>query len=743
MIIRHESELPAAIKYLESQLEVSYDIESTGLNVRRDQIIGLSSAGENFSFYVIHKAWVPNEAYADGGYLEERIPKQALLPLLTLLRSRRLITHNGSYDSRISYHYFGTILWDAIYADTMLMAHTLDENRFNYGMKELGAEIFGREVTAEKERMLESIKANGGSSKQFYKADPELIAEYGRADAELTYRLYKYFKPRLVQQGLWDFFAKQEVMPLYTNVTIPMELKGVPVDLQLLTSTKSELEADLQALEDQIQASLAPHLDLFNEWYLNKEFPVKLTGPFIQAYAELCAIDLPKTKTGAFSLTAANIESLPDCKFKRLMLKQARLTDSEIFQVRQKLLSESGTKYPFNILSKDHLKRLFFTKLGETPLSTTDKGNPQVNEEFLDKMAEKYPWARKLVIYNRLTKILGTYVDRFIEGSEDGVFFPNFNQHRTVSGRYSGDLQQLSRPLEEGQDDPRVVKYNNRIRRFFISGPGHTFADFDYDSQEVKVFAHISGEQSIKDIFANGDDFYSAVCIAAEGLTGYSANKKADNYLGKVNKAARQRAKAYALGLAFNMSPYKLKFELNCSEEEAIDIYNKYFTAYPKLKEWLESSKASALKNGYIKTEAGRVRRFPDLKRYYAQYGDVLFNGLELWKKYNETPATYKRMKEIAGICKNELNNAANVQVQGLGSSITNRAAIKTARALKAAGLKAWLCNVVHDQLTVLTPDEELEQACKILQHSMETAYEISVPLTAPPSWGKNFAESK
>lgn len=736
MIIRDETGLQAAIKLLESQLEIAYDTETTGLNVRQASVIGLSCAGEGFSFYVILQEYI-------NGQLVEVLPKSSVTPLLQLLSKRRLITHNGSYDSRITYHYFGIELWSAIYADSMLMAHCLDENKFNYGLKELGAEIFGADSVAERDAMKLSISENGGSKKEYYKADSNLLALYGRKDAELTYRLYKYFKPRLQQQNLWSFFQVDEVMPLYREVTIPLELGGVPVDMPLLLTAQSEIAADLEVIEAEIQTEVAPLLTEFNRWFLNKDYEVKISGPFLQKYAELQNAKLPRTKTGAYSFTASNIAKLEECRLKQILLKQARLTDSEILETQLAMHADTGAKYMLNILSKHHLKKIFFEKLGETPLSRTDKGNPQVDDDFLQAMGLKYPWAAKLQLYNRLTKIKGTYIDRFIEGSENGIFYPSFSQHRTVSGRYSGDLQQLSRPLEDGQDHPLAVKYTNLIRRFFISGDGYTFADFDYDSQEVKVFAHISGEQSIKDIFANGDDFYSAVCIAAEGLQGFSANKKAYNYLGKVNKPARQRAKAYALGLAFNMSPYKLKFELNCSEEEAKRIYDSYFAAYPKLKEWLESSKAFALQNGYIKTEAGRVRRFPSLKRYYAEHGDVLFNGLELWKRYNETPARYERMKEIAGICKNELNNAANVQVQGLASSITNRAAIKTARALKAAGLKARLCNVIHDQLTVLAPDAELEQACQILQNSMETAYKISVPLTAPPSWGKNFAESK
>ena len=748
MIIDNAADIQKVLNLLNQNLYWTYDDETTGLKVRHDKIIGFGSASNSGAFYIITHAW-------KNGQLIELISKEQVLPVVEALKKKRLITFNGSYDSRITYHYYNVNLIDSIYADVMLMAHTISENRMDYKLKNIAADVFGNSVKQAQQDMLDSIKANGGTDTEYYKADAYLMAAYGIQDNLLTLRLYNYFLPKLREQGLFDFFFKDEVMPLYRSVTIPVELYGVPIDLELMQQTLTEITADIRQVEAEIHDAIRPHLNPFLNWFIRTKYPFKMTGGFKTALAaRLAPANWPRTATGGYSFAEVDLTraikkgliSADEQLYK--YAKGVDLVPQELIRdIQLQLMKEDGLEHPFNLSSKTHLKKLFFVEhdgpLNEEPLSRTEKGAPQVDDSFLEVMAKKYDWASKLQVYNKLIKIKGTYIERFLDKQENGIFYPSLFQHRTTSGRYSGDLQQLSRPLEAGQEHELVVKYTNLIRRFFISGEGHTFADYDYDSQEVKVFAHVSGEQAIKDIFAKGEDFYSGVCIRAEKLVGYSADKKADNYLGKVNKAARQRAKAYALGLAFNMSPYKLKFELNCSESEAQEIYNAYFTAFPDLKKWLDNSKEKAMKDGFIRLESGRLRRLPELKRYVEQYGMVLFDGLELWKKYHDTPALYAKVKAISGICKNLLNNAANVQIQGLAASITNRAAIKAANSFKAAGLQSRICNVIHDQITVLAPNAELELTCKLLQDAMETAYPISVKLTAPPSTGINWAESK
>lgn len=744
--------------------KIAFDLETNSLNVRSGIITDIALYDGTNAYNIVHRKW-------NGTELEEVVSAQVCKLVLGKLAKCKLLTHNGSFDTRFVYHYFNVNLIESIWEDSMLKAHLCDENRFSYGLKELAKEIYGEEAANEKVEMLESIKANGGNAKQYFMADYNIRAKYAMQDVKLTYNLCEHFEKQLVADGLTEFFQK-ETMDLYRHVTIYAELRGIPVDVPYMQKTQTELAEIISKLEDNIYAQIDPLLGPFNKWYIEKNYPFELNQRFKQKLGELMAPELwPKTESGKFSFSAADIKKakelskteikkgltrplLQDSDFENYVSGKARIPATIINQVQKLLLEEDGIKHFFNLSSKDNLKRLFFgsstTKslLNEKPLSTTDKGSPQVDDEFLSAMATKYDWVKLLQRLNSLNKIKSTYVDRFLEEQENGIFYPSFFLHRTTSGRLSSDFQQLPRAISkkealENDIHETIVDYTNRIRVFFISGENRFFADFDYDSQEVKVFAHVSGDQKIKDIFARGDDFYSSVCIEAEGLTTYSANKKADNYLGDKNKAARQRAKAYALGLAFNMSPYKLKFELNCSEEEAKAIYNSYFKSYPDLKIWLDSSIQKACKEGFMKTEAGRIRRYPELKKYYHMYGPVLFNGLELWKEFHKNPERYAEAKRVSGICKNLVNNAANFQIQGLAASITNRAAIKAALEFKKRGLDAYICALIHDQITVLCEKSSLQETMEVLQWAMETAYEISVKLTAPPSYGKNLAESK
>jgi len=752
MIIRNTTELEALVKQLKNHLYLAYDIETNSLNPRKGKMIGFSIANDKISAYIIMREWL-------NGELVTRLSEKEVEPLLSALKPKRLITWNGDFDTRFTLHQTGINLINSIHADGMLLAHTLNENRYEYGLKSIAKEMYGDSAVSAQQDMLESIKTNGGTKNEYYKADSTLMAKYGIQDAILTYKIWKDLDRQLDKENLRDFYYTQEVIPLYKSVTIPMQYRGVPVNVPKLQQASAEISADILRIEAEIQAEIAPLLVPFNKWYVETKFPFQASSKFFNKLAErLAPAGWPRTDTGGYSFSKAEVAKAvkkglvpADTVLERYAVtKLDRVPETLQQELQMQLFREETGSHAFNLLSKDHLKRLFFgygnTKslLNEKPLSTTDKGSPQVDDEFLELMAAKYSWADKLRTFNRLNKIKSTYIDRLLESQEDGIFYPQFHQHRTVSGRYSGDTQQLPRPLGAEEEPNELIRhYNNQIRAFFVSAPDWSFADFDYDSQEVKVFAHVSEEQAIKNIFAEGNDFYSAICIMAEGLEGYSANKKADNYLGKVNKAARQRAKAYALGLAFNMSPYKLKFELNCSEEVAQQIYDNYFRAFPNLKKWLDASIQTALQKGFIRTQAGRVRRFPNLVAWNAKYGKALYDGLECWKQYHDAPEIYKYVKSLSKTAKNYLNNAANIQIQGLAASITNRAAIKTAAELKAAGLKGYVCNVIHDQITVHCPDTELERCMEILGRCMETAYPISVALPAPPSHGKNFLESK
>ena len=752
MIIRTKDELKLALDFINSNELLSYDIETTSLNPRTGSIIGFGCASQNLeSFYIIMKAW-------ENGQLVERLSYEDVRPIVELLKTKKLIMQNASFDIRFTICQLGIDLRDALYADTILMAHSCDENLPTYSLKPLAAMIFGADSTKQQEEMLESIKRNGGGPKEYYKADSELLAKYGLQDNILTMRLFKYWAPKLKEQGLERFFYSEEVMPLYREVTIDMELRGIPVDLPLIQKTHEEITAKIAEYETKIQEAIKPLLTYFHDWYINKNYPFRLSGPFKQKLAQKFAHPVwPRTDTGAYSFNKVDLArakkklGLPDDTLleRYTVTLTERVPDTLIREVQLELLADEGTKYPFNLSSKDHLKRLFFgygaTKsvLNETALSFTDKGNPQVDEEFLELMAKKYEWAKWLRIYNKLNKIKSTYVERFLEEHEDGIFYPSFYQSNTVSGRYGSDFQQLPRPLEEGQDHVDVIEFNNRIRRFFVPPAGYTIVDDDYESLEPHIFAHVAGDEGLKDIFRNGHDFYSTIAIKTEKLRDVSADKKASNYLGKVDKPRRQKAKAYCLGVPYGMSAYKLQYEIGVSQSEAEKLIADYLNAFPALKAWMEASKQFAIKHGYIKTETGRVRRFPRLKELYTKYGEMTWDSLALWQQYHEVPEVYALAKYETGILKNYINNARNIQIQGLAASIVNRACIAIARELRAKNLDARICAQVHDEIVLFAHENCAAEVCEIVQRCMETTYPISITLKAKPSTGANLAEAK
>jgi DNA polymerase I-like protein with 3'-5' exonuclease and polymerase domains len=743
------------LKDINSEDQLSYDVESTGLNVRKEQLIGVSFANSTTTSYIILKKWQSSK-------LEEIITLNTIKPILQALLSKKLVMWNASYDTRITLAQTGIDLLPSLHADAMLALHTLDENRMSYGLKQVGKEVFGLDAGSEQDDMLESISGNGGSKKQYFMADSDILAKYGAQDAALTFDLWKRFEADLEAEPKLKALFFEETMPLYTTVVIPMELKGIPVDIELMQNAKKDILADIDKIETSIYRQIEPLLGGFNDWYIRTKYPFKLSGRFKELLGkELAPQGWPLTDKGVISLSKVEIEKhkkkgllAHDTHFERLINQQEHVPPVLIQKIQLQLMAEDGIKNPFNLSSTDHLKRLFFgtsttpSLLKETPLSKTPTGAGQIDDNFLDNMAKKYPWAKELQELRGLQKIYSTYIERFLDEQENGVYYPSYFMHRTVSGRLSGSFQQLPRPhsddtVEHGDVSELEAHYNNKIRHFFKAQEGFMFTDNDYESLEPHVFAHVSGDKKLIELFNNGHDFYSTVAINTEKLQGYSADKKADNYFGKLNKDARQKAKTYALAIPYGRESYGLSMDLNCSESEAKKLLQGYLEGFPELKKWMDKTKILWSEQGYIETEFGRRRRFPEQAELYRKYGNKLFDALELWKAYHERPQTYDFMKQVAGKVKNARNNALNVQAQGLAGHIINRASISLAKALKDANMATYICGSIHDELLLYGPESEAPEAAKIMQNCMENTVKLSLKLKAVPSFGKTYGESK
>ena len=739
MIVTDYLSYKEALRIITHSTLLAFDVETTGLNTRSDKVIGLGVSNGNLnSFYLPLLKW-------NGSELIDMPFKSKCKEMLELLKGKKLIAHNAQFDIEMIRNNLGVDLWDSLYCDTIMLVHTVQENG-PFGLKKLASSLFGVDELEEQTAMKESIKNNGGSSNEFYKADTTLMGKYCEKDCQMTIKIYKHYSKLLEAEGLEDFFYKDEVIPLYKLVTKTMQSRGVPLDLPLLMQTQTEINVDIEKLETEIQLLISDYTEgTFKTYYLNKEYPAKNTGEFVQSMIELYSINLPKIKSGKYSMSKKHVDSLPDNIHTNFIKSNSNLDSETKIRVQLNLLSASKVKYIFNLSSKHHLGKLFFEHLKERSDIKTPTGRDQVNDEFLDKMALKYEWVSKLQVYNKLIKIRGTYIERFLEKQEGGIFYPQFKQHGTISGRYGSDLQQLNKPYEQkqldsGEIDSRVFKYSNLVRKFFIAGEGYSLIDNDYESLEPHVFAHVSGDDGLKEIFKHGYDFYSTIAIKTEKLHNVSADKKAANYLGLVDKTKRNKSKSYSLGVPYGMGDYALSKNLDIPQNTAAQLIRDYLEAFPNLNKWYLESAEFVKKNGYIKSEAGRVRHLPDAKKYFHLYGDELLDSLDLWQKYNSTNK-YTEMKEKRNKYKNAINNARNFQIQSLAASIVNRAAIKIQEYINENNLDAYVCAQIHDQLIIRCKDEIAEHMKNKVQEIMETAYKISIDLKAPAQIAKDFYE--
>lgn len=748
-IISHDLQMHSAFKHIEAYDFHAFDTETTGLNTRKDEVIGMSYSGKvGEAYYIVRKTWCTEKNQLIRGVSEE-----AFMKILNALAKKDLLMWNASFDINMVFFDLGVDLTDSLCADVMLMKHTVNEEGV-FGLKTVAIEYqellgLDMEKAANEEQILlkENVAKNGGSTTrdnyEMYKADLEFMGEYAAKDADLTLNLGLLFLDMLNEQGLSDFFFEEEVMPLYKKVTIPMERNGVKLNIPLLTETKIKIEKVITRLHDEIIQDLMS-IDEVYTWLCltaDSKFPAKKTGNFGQAVVKKYGLNLPiSKKTGKYSMSKKLIEGLPDSEVKTFLLGEGDLCYEDSRDIQIELWEASNGGF-INISSKKQLADIVFGSMGHKPLSKTDKGSPQFNDNMIQYLSEQgLDWARKLSNYNKLVKIKGAYIDRFLDNHEEGYYYFYYKQHGTLSGRFSSDAQQLPRPKEEGELDETVLYFNNIIRSFFIAGDDRKFLDLDYESLEPHVFSHVSNDEGLRDIFRKGHDFYSTIAIQTEKLEDVSSDKKADNYLGKVNKPLRQKAKAYSLGIPYGLTPYALAKSLEVTQDEAQVLYDGYLDGFPELKNWMDNSKIQAQQLGYVSTQTGRIRHLPRVKELHKKHGEKLLNfkyRKKLEKKHG-AEAVINAYRDY----KNGINNSRNFQIQGLSASIVNRAMIKIADYIVKHELDAWICGTVHDQIIVNCSAVIAEELSKVVEDIMCNTVKLSVVLKAPPEIADNWKES-
>ena len=744
---------------------MAVDTETTGLNPRKDKIIGWSVSGdEGIGFYLptLVFDYEKDELVLQeiNGQSTEIISKN----LLKLLIGKKLVFHNASFDVQFIKNYFDVDLLPSVWVDTGLLVHTVyEEGAFGFGnpfglksIAIMNQEALGLDVekaaNEEQIELKESIKKNGGQTTkalfEIYKADLDILSKYASADTDLTLRICNLYLKKLKEEGLEKFFFEDEVMPIYREVTVPMETYGVDLDMELLNRIHDEIVIDQKENKQIVMKSL---LDLseVKSWVMDtafKEYPPSHKGNWAQRLVERYSLPLPKSeKTGKYSITQKNIEALEDSKVKEFLLNGdiSILDELEVARISMSMWKESNDGEYINIQSKKHLGEIVFKYMGIKPKvagSNTKSGRAKFDMDMIKDLAKEYPWAENLRIYNKLLKIKSTYVDRFRDRNEDGRYYFYFKQNGTVSGRYGSDAQQLPKPLEEGEDAPIIMKYVNIVRAFLTAGDGRKVIDADYESLEPHCFASVTGDKKLQEIFANGWDFYSYVAIQTEGLEGVSADKKAPNYLKKLDPVKRNKAKAYSLGVAYGMEAYALKMTLGVDQKTAEHLIKGYLDGFPQLKEWRENSRLQVKAHGFIKNYVGRVRHLPKVQKTYIKFQDRMLD----WRFRKELEVTYGRDQVLKAYrdYRNGLNNCLNFQLQSLAAAVVNRAALKINRKAKELGIDAMCQAQVHDQLIINCNEKDVDMFAPIVQEIMETTTQLpGITLKAPPEISDNWRD--
>lgn len=390
------------------------------------------------------------------------------------------------------------------------------------------------------------------------------------------------------------------------------------------------------------------------------------------------------------------------------------------------------SRYIFNLSSNNHLKWLFFDHLGETALSKTDGGSPQVDEDFLDSVKDSHGWVQLLLDYKKLMKLKSTYIEGILDRQIDGVIYSSYIQFGPPSGRFASknpNLQNLPRVKEDDAGlSELVLNYVNSIKRGFIAPEGHLLVNADYSQLEPRAFAEACEDKLLQQVFLDNEDLYGSIACRVFKLS-CTANE-----VKKLHPEQRQKAKVIALAVVYGAEAGRISKLMNISYLEAQEVISDYLNSYPGLKKYMADCNKEVCTKGYVKTKFGRVRHLPMAKYYYEKYGGQLLD--KRWAKSNG-------LEEESWKFKSMLNLAKNYKIQGVAAYVVNLATIAINRELKARGIKGEIVAQTHDEVTCIVPQEHAEEVKEIVKRCMEETTRLSIPLKTEPLIGPNWAVVK
>ena len=595
-IVRNGDELRRVVEEIGGCDCFCFDLETTGFDMFRDRIVGLSLAVRP------HEAWyVPFSAPGrDRNAVEEEYA-----PIL------RPLFGNEGIDKVGQNMKFDILFLEGIGVgvrgrkwDTMLLHYLLDAEA-RHGMDSLAERYLGYSPIP-----ISALIGHGAKQLTMDMVGVDRVAEYAAEDADITLQLYHALRPKVEQEGLTGLYTEIEE-PLI-DVLADMERTGVRVDCGLLAAYSSDLGSKLSALEAKIR--------------------------------------------------------------------------------------EAAGEPTLNVNSSRQLGELLFAKMriAEKPKMTRTK-QFCTDEEYLQSFAHKYEIVDLILEYRGVKKLLSTYVDALpqLVNPVTGRIHTSYNQAVTATGRLSSanpNLQNI--PIREQMGRP--------IREAFVPGEGERLLlSADYSQVELRIMAHLSGDESLREAFMHGEDIHAATAARIFGKP-----------IGEVTQEERRRAKTANFGIIYGISAFGLSQRLDIPRAEAKALIEGYFASYPGVKEYIERVTEQARRDGYVTTLFGRRRYLADI---------------------DSRNANARAFAE---------RNAVNAPIQGGAADIMKIAMIRVWRRLREEGLRSKIILQVHDEIVLDMPASERDRVEAIVRREMEHAAELTVPLVVDCGVGRNWLEA-
>ncbi len=378
----------------------------------------------------------------------------------------------------------------------------------------------------------------------------------------------------------------------------------------------------------------------------------------------------------------------------KVLGKQSHEIGQQLVELEQKAYELAGQ--PFNLNSPKQLGEILFQRMGLPVVRKTASGAPSTDEDVLSKLARDYPLPQLLLEYRGLAKLKSTYTDKLprMIDSRTGRVHTRYSQASVITGRLASSDPNL-------QNIPVRTPEGRRVRMAFVPDEGRKIVSADYSQIELRVMAHVSGDENLQRAFAQGLDIHRATASEVFGVP-----------LEEVTAEQRRSAKAINFGLIYGMGEFGLASNLGITRDAAKSYIDRYFTRYPGVAMYMEQTKQKAREQGYVETVFGRRLWLPDIKG--------------------------AKGPRLAGAER----AAINAPMQGTSADLIKMAMVAVQRWIDAEKLKTLMVMQVHDELVFDAPQGEVELLSRTLPELMSNVAELAVPLVAEVGVGDNWEQA-